>query len=227
MRNRGFTLIEIMVAVSIFAAASVYVFSTFAGVTRASQTTTVSIDLGAQNKKALTRLSNELQATSTIEHDTDAFDGTPPEAVLTVAADSGAPRPSTAARNVTRNALESIADSGVLELGAGQQQAREKSVAEQTRLRFRKVVGYLFKSSSGAILPEWSSWITYRVDSRRRLIRESESGRVTVVAQRVDAFDVVVRPDGTVAVTLVNARPNPDGSGVQRYANAVAVHPKN
>ena len=226
-RSRGFTLIEIMVAITIFASGSVYFFSTFAQVTRSSQTTGVSMDLGAQNKKALTRLYNELQATSGVEHDTDGADATPPEAVFTVTSDAGAPRPSTAARPGVRVGGVPVEKEGVLQLGAGKEQAREKSITLQSRLRFRKVVGYMFKQSSGSILPEWSGWITYRVDGRRRLIRESASGKSSIVARRVDAFDVASRPDGTVVVTIVTARPNPDGSGMRRYANSVSVFPKN
>ena len=64
--NRGFTLLEMTVATALFAAGSLFVYSTFAGVTKSSRSATVRIDLGSQNKRALTRLYNELQASSWI-----------------------------------------------------------------------------------------------------------------------------------------------------------------
>jgi len=39
--------------------------------------------------------------------------------------------------------------------------------------------------------------------------------------------DLTISPDGTVIVTLVNAKRNPNAPGFIRYANAVTVHPKN
>jgi prepilin-type N-terminal cleavage/methylation domain-containing protein len=94
--RRGFTMVEMVIATAMFAAGSLYIYSTFTGVTRSTQNATVAIDLGSQNKKALTKVYNELQATSVIEQDTDGVDSTPPEAVFSITEDTGAPRPFTA-----------------------------------------------------------------------------------------------------------------------------------
>ena len=42
-----------------------------------------------------------------------------------------------------------------------------------------------------------------------------------------DDFDADPRPDGTVLVTLITAKPGKDGKGWRRYANGITIHPKN
>ena len=225
--TRGFTLVEMVIATALFVAGTLYIYSTFTGVTRSTATASVSIDLGSQNKKALTRIYNELQATSVIEQDTDGMDSTPPEPVFVVEPDTGAPMPFTAARLVERGSFGAEEEDGTWDLGGNRTQAREMVVAHQSRLRFRKVVGYRFNAATGSIVPEWSNWITFRVDDRRRLVREVPGRTTRTIATRVDVFDVAVRPDGTVVVSLVTGRRSPDGRDVRRYANSVTIHPKN
>jgi len=225
--HRGFTMVEMVIATALFAAGALYIYSTFTGVTRSSQTATVSIDLGSQNKKALTRIYNELQATSVIEQDTDGVDSTPPEAVFAIDVDAGAPAPRTAARLVNRGSFGASESSGTWEVGGNRAQARELVVTNQSRVRFRKVIGYQFNAGTGSILPEWSNWITYRVNDRRQLVREVPGRPTRVVANRVDVFNVAEQTDGTVVVSLVTGRRSPDGRGMRRYANAVTIHPKN
>ncbi|MEM8885539.1 MAG: prepilin-type N-terminal cleavage/methylation domain-containing protein [Planctomycetota bacterium] len=226
-RQHGFTLAEAVVAVAIFATGSLYIYSTFTGVTRSSQTASVQIDLGSQNKKALTKIYNELQATSMIAQDTDGLDSTPPEAVFNVSTDNGAPTPYTKAKLVTRTMKSATQTGGKWEVGANKMQAREMEVSNQSQLRFRKVIGYQFNATAGSILPQWSGWVTYRVDNQRRLIREADGRPTRTVAQRVDVFNVNPRADGTVVISLVTGRRSPDGQGVRRYANAITINPKN
>ncbi|MHC4409269.1 MAG: PulJ/GspJ family protein [Planctomycetota bacterium] len=225
--RRGFTMVEMVIATAMFAAGSLYIYSTFTGVTRSTQNATVAIDLGSQNKKALTKVYNELQATSVIEQDTDGVDSTPPEAVFSITEDTGAPRPFTAARLVERGTFSASQTGETVTVGGNKVQAREMVVATQTRLRFRKVIGYQFNAGAGSILPEWSNWVTYRVDSQRRLIREVPGRPTRTVANRVDVFNAREQSDGTIVVSLVTGRRNPDGRSVKRYANAVTIHPKN
>jgi hypothetical protein len=94
-------------------------------------------------------------------------------------------------------------------------------------LRVRHGRGYQFNAGAGTIVPEWSSWITYRVNAQNQLIRNVEGGATRVIANRVDALDVQARIDGTVLVTLITARRNPTGPGWKRYANSITIHPKN
>ena len=110
--NRGFTMVEMVIATAIFAAGSLYIYSTFTSVTRSSQNATVSIDLGSQNKKALTKVYNELQATSVIDQDTDGVDSTPPESVFAITTDTGAPTPFTASKLVTRGTFNATQKEG-------------------------------------------------------------------------------------------------------------------
>lgn len=225
--SRGFTMLEMVIATVLFAAGALYIYSTFTGVTRSTANATVSIDLGSQNKKALTRLYNELQATSVIEQDTDGVDSTPPEPVFAIEVDAGAPKPFTAAKLVTRGSFDATQEDGTWDVGGNRAQARELVVTSQSRLRFRKVIGYQFNAGTGSILPEWSSWITYRVDPERRLIREVPGRPTRTIANHVDVFHVAGQTDGTVVVSLVTGRRAPDGRSTRRYANSVTIHPKN
>ncbi|MHC4817974.1 MAG: prepilin-type N-terminal cleavage/methylation domain-containing protein [Planctomycetota bacterium] len=227
-RNAGFTLIEMTVAAGLFAAGAIYIYGTFAGVTRSSRTATVQIDLGSQNKRALTRFFGELQASSLTPQDTDGLDATEPEAVLTIQDDDAAPVPNTKAIIVNRSAVGTVTQTGgTWDLGAGKMQARERSILKSKIIRFRKVVGYQFNAGAGTIVPEWSNWITYRVNGQNQLIRQVDGGATRVIANRVDALDVDPRIDGTVLVTLITARRNPTGAGWKRYANSITIHPKN
>jgi len=226
--NAGFTILEMAMATVLFAAGAVYVYSTFAGVTQSSQSATISIDLGSQNKRSLTRLFSELQATSLTPQDTDGLDNTEPEAVFVVEDDDTAPAPHTKAKVVTRMSGSPDKDAdGNWKLGASKEQARERTIAKSTRIRFRKVVGYQFNATSGSIGPEWSDWITFRLNANNQLVRTTSGGRTRVVAHHVDAFDVDARNDGTLLVTLVTAKRDPSGRGWRRYANAITIHPKN
>ena len=229
MRNQaGFTLLEMMISVALFAGGAVYVYSTFAGVTQASRSSTVQIDLGSQNKLAMTRLFSELQASSLLEQDTDGQDSTDPEAVLLIEDDPNAPKPATKAKIVSRTSGGGTVDEdGTWTLGEGREQARERTIDSSKRLRFRKVVGYQFNQSSGTIVPEWSNWITYQLNDRNQLVRVVDGRPDRVVANKIDAFDVEAKVDGTIVVTVISGRRDPSGRGWRRYANAVTIHPKN
>jgi prepilin-type N-terminal cleavage/methylation domain-containing protein len=227
-RNAGFTMVEMVVAVGLFAAGAIYIYGTFAGVTRSSRTATVQIDLGSQNKRALTRFFGELQASSLTPQDTDGLDATEPEDVLTIQDDDAAPLPNTQAIIVNRSAVGTVTqEDGTWSLGSGKMQARERSIVKSKTIRFRKVIGYQFNAGAGTIVPEWSNWITYRVNAQNQLIRQVDGGATRVIANRVDALDVNPRIDGTVLVTLITARRNPTGPGWKRYANSITIHPKN
>lgn len=227
-RNAGFTLLEMAVAAGLFAAGAIYIYGTFAGVTRSSRTATVQIDLGSQNKRALTRFFGELQASSLTPQDTDGLDATEPEAVLTIQDDDAAPVPNTKAIIVNRPTVGTVTQTdGTWSLGSGKMQARETSITKSKIIRFRKVIGYQFNAGAGTIVPEWSNWITYRVNAQNQLIRQVDGGATRVIANRVDALHVDPRIDGTVLVTLITARRNPTGAGWKRYANSITIHPKN
>lgn len=227
-RIRGFTLLEMMVSVALFAGGAVYVYSTISGVTHSSKSSTIQLDLGSQNKLAMTRLFSELQASSLLEQDTDGADATEPEAVFVIEEDAAAPKPSTKAKVVSRGSGGADVDGeGNWKLGAGKEQAREREITSSKRLRFRKVVGYQFSASSGAIVPEWSNWITYQLNDQNQLVRLVDGRPPRPVANRVDAFDVEAKVDGTVLVTVVTARQDPNNGSWRRYANAVTIHPKN
>jgi len=227
-RLAGFTLLEMMVSTALFVSGAVYVYATFSGVTKSSRSATVQMDLGSHNKRGMTRLFSELQASSLTPQDTDGIDSTDPESVLQVLDDDAAPSPKTKARIVTRTAVgNATEEDGKYRLGAGRQQARERTITRSKILRFRKVVGYRFNATTGSILPEWSGWIQYRVDNRSRLVRINADGTRRAVAHRVDAFDVEEKPDGTVLVTIITARRDPSRAGWKRYANSVTIHPKN
>ncbi|MHC4548786.1 MAG: prepilin-type N-terminal cleavage/methylation domain-containing protein [Planctomycetota bacterium] len=227
-RNAGFTLLEMVVATGLFLAGAIYIYGTFAGVTKSTRSATVQVDLGSQNKKALTRFFSELQASSLTPQDTDGLDSTEPEAVLTIADDANAPVPRTKAIIVNRKAVGDVNQTGgTWSLGGGKMQARETSITQSKTVRFRKVIGYQFNTGAGTIVPEWSNWITYRVNARNQLVRSVEGGATRVVANRVDALHVDPRIDGTVLVTLITGRRNPTGAGWRRYANSITIHPKN
>jgi prepilin-type N-terminal cleavage/methylation domain-containing protein len=227
--THGFTLIEMMIAMAIFATGSIYVYSTFAGVTRSSQSITIGIDLGSQNKRCLTRLFNELQATSLLPQDTDGLDATDPVAVFLVEEDNAAPVPKTTSLLVNRTTafVKFDKDGTTLLAGGSKEQAREKTITKSKRIRFRKVIGYKFNALAGTILPDWSGWVSYFVDDKNHLMRQVEGKRARTIAGRVDALEAEVRPDGTILVTIISARLSPDGHGWKRYANSVTIHPKN
>lgn len=227
MRTRGFTMVEMVVATAVFVAGAVYVYSTFAGVTMSTASATVEVDLNSQNKRALTALYTELQSSSVASHDVDGSGSDAP--VLVVESDKAAPASLTKPRLVARLLQTPEQDGATWTLGESKEQAREKRILFNSRLRFRKVVGYRFNAVAGTIEPEWSQEVVYEVNARRQLVRRVVGGGAPprVVAHHVDAFDVESKPDGTVVVTLVSARPSPDGKGFRRYANAVTVHPKN
>jgi hypothetical protein len=217
-----------VVATGLFLAGAIYIYGTFAGVTKSTRSATVQVDLGSQNKKALTRFFSELQASSLTPQDTDGLDSTEPEAVLTIADDANAPVPRTKAIIVNRKAVGDVNQTGgTWSLGGGKMQARETSITQSKTVRFRKVIGYQFNTGAGTIVPEWSNWITYRVNARNQLVRSVEGGATRVVANRVDALHVDPRIDGTVLVTLITGRRNPTGAGWRRYANSITIHPKN
>jgi len=228
-RQAGFTLLEMMISVGLFVAGALFVYSTFAGVTQSSQSATVQIDLGSQNKKSLTRLFSEMQASSLTPQDTDGLDSTEPEAVLVVEDDLEAPRPNTKAIIVNRPDVgTAVVQKGEeYTLGSGRMQARERDILTSKRVRFRKVIGYRFNATSGSISPEWSKWIQYSINQRNQLMRQVDGGTARVVANNVDALDVEGRNDGTVLVTLITAKRNPTGAGWRRYANSITIHPKN
>jgi prepilin-type N-terminal cleavage/methylation domain-containing protein len=227
-RNAGFTMVEMVVATALFAAGSLYVYSTFAGVTQSTRSSTVQIDLGSQNKRALTRIYNELQATSLTPQDTDGVDSTEPEAVFEILSDTAAPAPRTDAKLVNRvGETATQGGGGEWSLGGAREQARERVIDQSKRIRFRKVVGYDFNAGAGSIVPEWSGWISYSVNPENQLVRTVEGQPGKVVAHDVDALDAVSSPDGTVVLVMVTAKRNPTGPGWRRYANAVTVNPKN
>lgn len=224
-KNAGFTLLEMVVSTALFLAGSLYVYSTFAGVTVSSADATIEIDLSSQNKKGMTRLYNELQASSMSNHDID--DSGVEQAVLSVEADTGAPPPSTSALVVTRTFTAPGTDAEGWLLGEAKEQAREKNITTQSRLRFRKVIGYRFNAAAGTILPEWSPEVVYQINNLRQLQRTVAGRPPTVVALYVDAFDVDTSVDGTIVITLITAKRRPSGRGWRRYANSITVHPKN
>jgi len=226
--NRGFTLLEMTISTALFVAGTVYVYATFSGVTQSSKSATIQIDLGSQNKRVLTRLFSEMQASSLLPQDTDGIDSTEAEPVLLITDDTAAPAPLSKALVVTRRApgTATTDTDGNLEVGAAREQAREKSISRSKSVRFRKVVGYQYVAAAGTIAPEWSEWITYRVDKDRRLVRGYGSEPPRPVAHDIDAFDVEARPDGTVIVTAITAKREPNGRW-RRYANSVTIHPKN
>ena len=228
-KHAGFTLLEMMVSMAIFAAGAIYIYATFSGVTSSSKNATVEIDLGSENKRAMTRLFAELQATSMNAQDTDGLDATDPEPVVLITDDLGAPLPESKVNVVTRPSVGGGTQdaTGTFDLGEGRQQARERTITRSKQLRFRKVIGYQFNATSGTIGPEWSRWVTVRMNARRQLIRVVDGGPARVIANRVDAFDVEAKPDGTLLVTIITARRDPAGGRARRYANAVTIHPKN
>jgi len=225
-RSAGFTLLEMIISTAMFAAGAVYIYATMAGVTQSTATATTQIDLGSENKRSLTRLFAELQASSLTPQDTDGVDSTEPEAVFVIEDDAAAPKPHTKAKIVTRISSPDSTN-GTWKLGSGKQQARERTITTNKLIRFRKVVGYQFNAGAGSIAPEWSGWVTFQLNARNQLMRTGPSGRRRVVANHIDAFDVEARPDGTVLVTLVTAKPGKDGRGWRRYANGITIHPKN
>ena len=142
--------------------------------------------------------------------------------------DDTSPTPATPAKVVTRTFTAPVQDGeGNWGLGEAKVQAREKTIARNSQISFRKVVGYRFNAGAGSILPEWSPLITYRVDAQRKLQRSVDGGRTRTVAAYVDAFDVETRVDGTVVIPLITAKRRPAGGGWQRYANSTTIHPKN
>jgi type II secretory pathway pseudopilin PulG len=227
-RNGGFTLLEMMISVGLFLAGGLFVYSTFAGVTKSTRSATVEVDLGSHNKQALTRLFSEMQASSLTPQDTDGLDSTEPEAVLVVEDDPAAPLPRTKAVIVNRRTVGTATSlDGTWEVGGSRMQAREMSITASKRVRFRKVIGYQFNPSAGSITPEWSRWITYAVNARNQLVRTIEGGPSRIISQNVDAFDVQARVDGTLLVTLITAKRDPANPGWRRYANSITIHPKN
>lgn len=227
-RKGGFTLIEMMISMALFAAGAVFVYSTFAGVTKSTRSATVDIDLGSSNKQALTRLFSEMQASSLTAQDTDGLDSTEPEPVLVISDDTAAPKPHTKAVLVNRRAVGSATDvNGEWQVGGGRMQAREMAITTSKEVRFRKVIGYQFNPTAGSITPEWSKWLTYGVNDRSQLVRSVEGGPSRIIAQNVDAFDVQARIDGTLLVTLITAKRDPSHPGWRRYANSITIHPKN
>jgi len=228
-RNAGFTLVEMIVSTALFAAGAVYVYATFSGVTQSTASATMSIDLGSQNKRVISRLFAEMQASSLTPQDTDGLDSTEPEAVLIITPDLSSPVSSTKALLITRPLVGTgdLTDGSDYTLGEGRMQARERVLARSKQISFRKVIGYQFKQSSGTIVPEWSAWITFRVNARHQLIRTVPGRRPRVMATRVDALDADARPDGTVLVTVITAKRDPNGAGWRRYANGVTIRPKN
>jgi len=227
-RNRGFTLIEMMVSTGLFVAGALFVYSTFSGVTKSSRSVTVDVDLGSYNKQALTRIFSEMQASSLTAQDTDGLDSTEPEPVLTITDDPAAPKPRTKAVIANRRAVGTATDvNGTWEVGGSRMQAREMAIATSKLVRFRKVIGYQFNPSAGSITPEWSRWITYAVNDRSQLVRSVDGGASRIIAQNVDAFDVQARVDSTLLVTLITAKRDPSNPGWRRYANSITVHPKN
>jgi len=236
-KTAGFSLVEMVIATALFAAGSLLVYTSFTGVTRSSRAASVRIDLGAENKRALTRIYNELQASSSTAQKIEnlpvaAFE---PEEVnpdgtvntLMSGDDAESPPPVTVARIVDRSgATTATLDVDTWDVGAGQTQARERVMPRSSWLRFRKVTGYFF--NGGEISPEWSTRVQYRVNNERKLVRSVAGGRERVVANDVDVFHVdQTNPDGTVLVTLVTAKPDPNGDGWRRYANTLTVNPKN
>jgi len=227
-RNGGFTLVEMMISMALFAAGALFVYSTFAGVTKSTRSATVEVDLGTNNKQALTRLFSEMQASSLTPQDTDGLDSTEPEPVLVIEDDASAPAPRTKAVIVNRRAVGTATSvDGAWEVGGGRTQAREMAITTSKRISFRKVIGYQFNASAGSITPEWSRWITYSVNPRNQLVRSVEGGHSRIISQSVDALDAQARIDGTVLVTLITAKRDPANPGWRRYANAVTIHPKN
>lgn len=228
-RSRGFTLLEMMISMTIFAAGAFYIYATFSGVTRSSRTATIEIDLGSQNKRALSRMFNELQATSLTPQDTDGIDSTEPVAVCVLEDDLAAPTPKTASKLVDRGTFvnPTTTKEGDLKVGGTRKQARERTITRSKKIRFRKVVGYMFSETAGTIMPEWSNWVTYSINDRRQLVRQAEGKAARIVSNRVDALDAEFRTDGTILLTLISATRNPVGPGWRRYANSVTIQPKN
>lgn len=221
----GFTLIEMAVASAMFAAGALYIYATFAGITRSSQSATIALDLNSENKRALTALYNEIQASSLATHDIN--DSGTEVAVFTVDVDAAAPLPRSQSLNVDRSGATIQGVTNDFTLGEAKEQARERNIGTNSRLRMRKVIGFRFQVAGGTISPEWSQEVTFRVNQLRQLVRSIPGRPPRIISNHVDAFEVRPRPDGTVIVTLVNAKRNPNAPGFIRYANAVTVHPKN
>lgn len=236
-RQDGFSLVEMVIATALFAVGSLFIYTTFTSVTRSSAAATVRIDLGAENKRALTRIYDELQASSSVAQkienlpvtafDTEEINSDGTITTLLSGDDADAPLPVTVARIVDRStASEATLEDDTWSVGEGKTQARERVLPRSSWLRFRKVTGYFF--NGGDISPAWSTRVEYRVNGQRQLVRRVAASNPRVVANDVDVFHVDrTNPDGTVVITLVTAKPDPNGEGWRRYANTLTVHPKN
>lgn len=236
-KQAGFSLVEMVIATALFAVGSLFIYTTFTSVTRSSASATVRIDLGAENKRALTRVYDELQASSSVPQKIEnlpiaAFEDeeiNPDGTINTLMSgdDLESPLPVTVARIVDRStASVATLEADTWSVGESKTQARERVLPRSSWLRFRKVTGYFF--NGGDISPSWSPRVQYRVNDRRQLVRRVAAGRERVVANDVDVFHVdQTNPDGTVVITLVTAKPDPNGEGWRRYANTLTVHPKN
>ena len=165
-RNAGFTLLETTIAITLFASAAVYVYSTFGAVVDSSTTMTLQIDLGSQNKRAMTKFYNELQATSLTPQDTDGLDNTDPVPVFTIEDNAAAPKPMTKNIVMSRTLSTPTTKNGVMEIGDSKEQARERQITGSKRVKFRKVVGYQFDASGGSIVPE-----RYRIKITRAFLK--------------------------------------------------------
>jgi hypothetical protein len=109
-RDAGFTVIEVVVATTLLAAGSFYAYSAFADGTESA---TVRHDDGPRNRPALTRICDELEATSLTARDTDGPGDAEATPVFEILDDASAPAP----------------------------RARDGAIPRSKRIRFRKAVG--------------------------------------------------------------------------------------
>jgi len=218
MDERGFTLVEIIVAAVITSAIVLFATGASSSITGAAGYGSRKLQVEADCQEILHFLANDLQNASS---DSDPVTLVPRFEV----------EESTAVKELTSVTALTVAENEVVEElevtgdESLENRPRANVYVKNSHFSFQKVHDLDVDPVKGEVTPIWSSPIEYYLKDRN-LIRE-HNGHRRVVATNVSVFRVVAQPQGNFRVFVRIQKRNPANGEVLTASGMIEVNPKN
>jgi prepilin-type N-terminal cleavage/methylation domain-containing protein len=249
MKNEGFTLLELMIAISLVTGIIIVATTTGTTITDATTYGRQKLKVHSDNQSALYFIANDLQNSSS---DTDPDTNMPRYEILDAefvselasrtSEDLSADRTDEYVAGVDADTMTSttvwsddidadvdkIGTTDLAETAKGEileGRPRLMKVEKNSRFTFRKITGFNVDTGIGEVSPIWSTPVTYFV-RERQLIREQD-GRERVVSGNVSGFKVFAEDKGNFRVFLRTQKRNKETGEVVTTSSAIEINPKN